>query len=75
LCPGAGELNGTGVTQEQADPDVVLKRLDLPGDRALGQRQVIGGSAKAQVPGHGLKGAQVAQAYRTGAQSLLRGCH
>ena len=38
LRPGAGKFYGAGVAQEQADAHVVLQRLNLPGDCALGQR-------------------------------------
>ncbi|MCY1300057.1 hypothetical protein D9M70_496150 [compost metagenome] len=59
--PGIGEFYAASVLAEQAQPEVLLKRADLPAHRAVGDVQLLGGLADAEQPGRRLEGAQGVQ--------------
>ncbi|MDT4864715.1 hypothetical protein FQZ97_994840 [compost metagenome] len=55
----AGELDGARMAQEEGSAHLVFERLDLPAHRALCEGEFLGGGAEVQVPGDGVKSAQV----------------
>jgi hypothetical protein len=55
--------------------NLVFHGLDLAAHRALGQGEFFCGGPKVQVPGDGLKGAQMAHRNRPGAHVVVRRVH
>jgi hypothetical protein len=63
----AGEFHRAGVTKEQGSADLVFQRLNLTADRALCERELLGGRTEIEVARHRFEGAQVAGGNRPGA--------
>ena len=58
VLSGLGQLHAPPGTPKERHAQVLLQRVDLPADGALGQRQFLGRPREALVAGRGLEGKQ-----------------
>ena len=68
-APDFGQLDRAALAPEQRHAELILERLDLPADRALAQRQLLGRARVAFMPRGGLEHEQ--QRHRRGEATVI----